>query len=355
MALRRNQIHKLIQTSHSPPRLPPFRFFRCSYPLSARAALPRFIAATMDMSSLGETLSDGGTAKTIHSGLEAKKRKATPAASASDISTFKAEWDSKSVWALWAAGPLQRYHILHWALNESPAAVAALGRFLLRVEKLYAESADKDATCKGLAADADADAASAAASSALSALIEGTRSEAYSDGFLSALAPVLAAVPAAELTCGAAILADDAWTAELVKYVTASKKPVGEDDFTGERLLGVGGFGMVMVGFKKDSGKAYALKRQVGRARRAHSTQHTYTYSRNASRTLHPACTRSWPAPAETCARRQPARQRACGRRHARLRRRVRPECPWSARAVFAGFRLTRLLWLVAAEHVDAD
>ena len=213
------------------------------------------------MESLGEVVGDGTVAKEIHAGLPPKRRKAVPVASPADIDSFKAQWGGKSVWAMWSAGPLHRYHVLHWALAASPAGVGALARFLLRVESLYPESQDKDKVCKGLEADSNAAVANAA-TAALPGLIDATRTSVYGDAFGAALAPLLAAFPDAEKTSTDSILSDEAWTSELVKYVLSSSRPVNESDFTGERLLGVGGFGMVMVGFKKDTGRAYALKRQ---------------------------------------------------------------------------------------------
>ena len=83
------------------------------------------------MESLGEVVGDGTVAKEIHAGLPPKRRKAVPVASPADIDSFKAQWGGKSVWAMWSAGPLHRYHVLHWALAASPAGVGALARFLL--------------------------------------------------------------------------------------------------------------------------------------------------------------------------------------------------------------------------------
>ena len=207
-------------------------------------------------------MSDGSTAKEIHAGLKAKDRKAVPAASPADVESFAGKWRGKPLWSLWANGPLSRYHILHWATaTEQSAAICALARFLMRVEKLFDGSSAADGVCSGFATDAGAGVSDAAKAS-LPALIAATRMPMYdAEPFTSALAPVLTALPDASSTCDG-FLSDEAWLGDLVRYTAASARGVKETDFTGHRLLGVGGFGMVMVGFKKDTGKAYALKRQ---------------------------------------------------------------------------------------------
>ena len=217
----------------------------------------------MQLESLGEMASDGSTAKEIHNGLAPKHRKAVPAPAPAEVTAFVDKWSGQSVWKLWAVGPLERYHVLHWALHASHQKVGALARYLLRVESMHdaGDTAAANVVAKGLAADAGTEVADAALA-ALPILFDAVHSASYTDGFDAALAPLLAAVPEAEVTCGGAILADDGWSRELVRYCAAATRSVDESDFTGHRMLGVGGFGMVMVGFKKDTGRAYALKRQ---------------------------------------------------------------------------------------------
>lgn len=259
------------------------------------------------MDAVNEAVSDGGTAKQIASGLPPRQREPIAAPSDSDVNAFSTSWSSRSLWALWAAGPLQRYHILHWALDQprggaapsspegsfgrksrlsaaasvavrlsrksgssSPSigpALGALCRFLLRAEKLSgAKSAEADAICEGLSADSDTIAVLETAKVALPALVKAVRTTVYAEGaeegFLVIMEPILKALPQVDVECGDSFLRDRKWTIELLRYLRASSQLVCESDFTGQRLLGVGGFGKVTVGFKKDTGRPYALKRQ---------------------------------------------------------------------------------------------
>ena len=212
------------------------------------------------MDGIGEMVMDGSVVKEIHHGLPKRQRSSILAASDQEVNSFIVEWSGKSLWALWAAGPLQRYCITHWATGSAP--MASLARFLLRVERIGRDAAESAAICDSLASDSGAPAAAAAAKTALNALVAATRGAVFTDGFIDALSPVLDALDVAKVTCSASMFSDRECISELITYLQAAARPVREQDFTGQRMLGVGGFGMVMCAFKNDTGHAYALKRQ---------------------------------------------------------------------------------------------
>jgi hypothetical protein len=171
---------------------------------------------------LGEALSDGDTVKKIHSGLPAKERTAVKPPTEAELAAFTGEWASKSLWDLWAAGPIERYHIAHWGLTMP--GVGALGRFLLRASLLHADAADKPTVCKGLADDAGDAALEAAAAAAFGAVVAATRTPKHGSELAAAIAPLLAALPTAQLQCSS-LFEHPEWTADLVRFVRAPRLP----------------------------------------------------------------------------------------------------------------------------------
>jgi len=223
------------------------------------------------------SLDDADSAKWIREGLPGNLRNAMPVIPSSSkndlIEKFKSDWKDKSIWQIWCKGTNERYHIAQWVMaDDNMAQAQVLARFLLAISSLTSPNVENARDlCRRLSTDISSDeekqnATFITAQAQLTQLYPLlSKAEIDETEFSLALAPLLQAQPEAEISA-IRLLDNEQWCEELVLMSWQASLPVTEESFTRHRPLGVGGFGIVSLAFKADTGKPYALKRsKIGR------------------------------------------------------------------------------------------
>lgn len=185
-------------------------------------------------------------------------------------------WTCRPIWELWAEGQIYQYYITQWALQRTDNAgeLQAVVRFVLRLSNLAEiDSADSGKIMVGLKTDLVASgmdstavaAATAAAKSKLVLLHEVTRrTPCDSNAFTFHLSPLLAVADGANVNADEFFQCKD-WGFNLcraVHIVSQQKEHINFTKAVKPLLIGVGGYGLVMLAFDNQTGRAVALKRQ---------------------------------------------------------------------------------------------
>ena len=153
--------------------------------------------------------------------------------------------------------------------NEEMKDAQILARFLLQLARLPASEGETfDSICNTFSNDL----AAGQTTASMNIQVQGqelhrlTRMLVYDQtAFAECLEPILVALPKAsvEITL---LLEDPRWVGEMVLLYWLAEQKVEEESFVQPRPIGVGGFGIVSIAFKADTGRAYALKRsKIGR------------------------------------------------------------------------------------------
>jgi len=230
-------------------------------------------AAQFGSADQTDELADNILGKWTREGLPNNERKGLPSMPATEKETMRTElvtrWKERSVWELWCKGTLERYYIMLWLVDDETKKEAQIvGRYLLMTSRLVStrgESASK--LFERLNADSVTEDFLREAKAKLDEfhMLTAFSDEYDATPFMTSLEVILATLPAARHQAGD-FLADPHWSSELVLMKWLCTIPVSESDFKHQRPVGVGGFGIVSIGFKSDTGKPYALKRaKIGR------------------------------------------------------------------------------------------
>mmetsp|Transcript_42697 Transcript_42697/g.106265 ORF Transcript_42697/g.106265 Transcript_42697/m.106265 type:complete len:645 (-) Transcript_42697:500-2434(-) len=167
------------------------------------------------------------------------------------------EYADKSFWELWSRGRIFQFFLLQWALQHGTPHLRDVSKFVIRIEMLPRDPSpvDRESVAGALSVG------EGVAVEIMDELLEVTRALPHdASEFLRVLAPLLAEVPAADISCKS-FFDTPGWAAHLanVDHIICQKKSIS--NFVKPIIIGVGGYSIVQLAFENTWGIPLALKR----------------------------------------------------------------------------------------------